>query len=103
MKTAPTHEENGAAVRSDRSTAKPSKASVIAEALLAGSLNRFEAEDLGDHVLPSTVSELRKSGITVHGAWEKVGTRFGVEAKVMRYSIPKTQAGKVERLRSRRA
>ena len=49
-------------------------------------LNRFEAERLGDHVLPSTVSALRKRGVSVWGEWETVPTKYNPKGVcVMRY------------------
>lgn len=49
------------------------------------SLNRFEAERLGDHCLHSTVATLRSKGYLFHDEWEWVPTRFGKEAHVKRY------------------
>lgn len=50
------------------------------------SLNRFEAEAYGDHCLNSSVSALRADGNLIHGEWERVPTRFGKKARVLRYS-----------------
>lgn len=66
---------------------KQRKHEVIAEALRNGSLNRFEAERLGDHCLNSTVSDLRKRGENVLSMREKVRNRFGGETSVNRYWI----------------
>ncbi|NEX61730.1 hypothetical protein G3574_11625 [Noviherbaspirillum sp. 17J57-3] len=49
------------------------------------SLNRFEAERLGDHCLHSTISSLRAKGYQFHDDWEWVRTRFGREVHVKRY------------------
>ena len=48
--------------------------------------NRFDAEVVGDHCLPSTISDLQKrDGLTFSRKWEKVPNRFGTFTKVMRY------------------
>jgi hypothetical protein len=49
------------------------------------SLNRFEAEQLGDHCLNSTVSTLRKRGVLIVGQWESVPSRFAKFVRVLRY------------------
>ncbi len=49
------------------------------------SLNRFEAERLGDHCLHSTIATLRGKGYLFYDKWEWVPTRFG-ETHVKRYS-----------------
>ena len=49
-------------------------------------LNRFEAEVVGDHCLNSTVSILRAYGYLIDGQWEQVQTRFGKKARVLRYA-----------------
>lgn len=48
-------------------------------------LNRFEAEQAGDHTLPSTVAVLRQKGFNIIDRWETVPTRFGRLARVKRY------------------
>ena len=60
------------------------KAAILA-ALRQRSLNRFEAERLGDHCLPSTVSSLRSEGHVIHAHDEQVPTRFGRPVRVKRY------------------
>jgi len=62
------------------------KAAILA-ALRHGSLNRFEAERLGDHCLNSTVSELRKEGNVIMAHAEMVPTRFGRKVRVKRYHL----------------
>lgn len=58
----------------------------IIKVLLAGkSLNRFEAEPLGDHCLHSTIATLRAKGYLFLDQWERVPTRFNKEARVKRY------------------
>jgi len=62
------------------------KQSTILEALRDGSLNRFDAERIGDHCLHSTVSELRSKGYLIRDYWETVPTRFG-KTRVKRYFL----------------
>lgn len=62
------------------------KDSILA-ALRDRSLNRFEAERMGDHCLPSTVAALREDGYIIHDAWEEVPTRFGRTCRVKRYRL----------------
>lgn len=49
------------------------------------SLNRFEAERHGDHALNSTIAVLRRDGNLITGEWETVPTRYGKDARVLRY------------------
>lgn len=63
------------------------KKAAILEALRRGSLNRFEAERLGDHCLNSTISELRAEGHVIHAHAEQVPTRFGRNVRVKRYHL----------------
>lgn len=66
-------------------TAKNTKESMILAIMILGhSLNRFEAERLGDHCLHSTIATLRAKGYLFHDEWEWVKTRFG-ETHVKRY------------------
>lgn len=61
------------------------KQDAILSVLKAGtSLNRFEAEQIGDHCLHSTISGLRNKGHKIHDDWEWVPTRFG-KVHVKRY------------------
>lgn len=63
------------------------KESKILAIMRAGqSLNRFEAEHLGDHCLHSTIATLRRKGHLFHDAWEWVPTRFAKEVHVKRYA-----------------
>ena len=50
-----------------------------------GSLNRFQAELIGDHCLNSTIAALRSNGHSIAGKWERVPTRFGSFVRVKRY------------------
>jgi len=63
------------------------KKAAIVEALRHGSLNRFQAERIGDHCLPSTISELRAEGYLIHAHAEQVMTRFGRNVRVKRYCL----------------
>lgn len=59
---------------------------ILAELRSGRSLNRFEAERIGDHALNSTIAVLRAEGINIADAWEEVPTRFmGKTARVKRY------------------
>ncbi|RQZ57727.1 hypothetical protein DF057_26540 [Burkholderia cepacia] len=51
------------------------------------SLNRFDAERMGDHCLNTTISTLRAEGWLITGQWETVPTRFGKTARVLRYRL----------------
>ncbi len=53
----------------------PTKEGDVLMALYLGSLNRFEAEGIGDHCLNSTVSILRQKGIVILDEWEAVPSR----------------------------
>lgn len=65
-----------------------SKEMVVLKVLLRRSLNRFEAEKIGDHCLHSTVSTLRHAnGIDIDRVWETVPTRFGRATRVKRYRV----------------
>ena len=56
------------------------------------SLNRFEAELLGDHCLNSTVAKLAHSyGLKFQRQPEKVPNRWGAPCDVTRYSLPESQ------------
>ncbi|WP_148274527.1 helix-turn-helix domain-containing protein [Advenella kashmirensis] len=50
------------------------------------SLNRFEAERIGDHCLHSTIADLRKDGHNIYSQWEVVETRFK-PTRVKRYFL----------------
>lgn len=67
-------------------TVTPTKEADVLRALYLNSLNRFEAERIGDHCLNTTVSILRKKGIVILDEWEKVPSR-GVrgQTNVKRY------------------
>jgi len=67
-------------------SAQHTKESMILAIMRAGqSLNRFEAERLGDHCLHSTIATLCSKGYIFHDEWERVPTHFGKAAHVKRY------------------
>ena len=68
---------------------------------MRGSLNRFEAERIGDHCLNSTVSVLTAKGIVIGRVWERVPTRFGNKVTVCRYSVPQWAHSDAERVLER--
>lgn len=63
------------------------KISTVLATLRQRSLNRFDAERIGDHCLHSTVSTLRAEGYNIFSQWEKVPTRFGKDTRVKRYFL----------------
>ena len=76
--------------KADSTTEAPSKiARILAHLLTGASLNRFEAERMGDHCLNSTVSDLANDyGLNVRRQAEKVPNRWGLPCRVIRYSLP---------------
>lgn len=68
-------------------TCQVTKKDAILAVLRIRSLNRFEAEQHGDHCLHSTISELRNDGHRFHDEWELVPNRFGGETRVKRYYL----------------
>ena len=64
-----------------------SKNNTIMVALAEGSLTRFDAERLGDHCLPSTISGLStQHGLEFPRRWVKVPNRFGGETLCKQYT-----------------
>ena len=79
---------------STTSTGKaPTKISrVLAYLLQDHSLNRFEAERLGDHCLHSTISSLTHGyGLKFARKSERVPNHWGLPCLVTRYSLPPTE------------
>ena len=76
---------------------KDTKYYKIVEHFMSGkSLNRFEAEKLGDHCLNSTVYSLCQDyGLQIPRKYEKVTNRFGGTSKVKRYWFSKTDTLKM--------
>lgn len=59
---------------------------VVFYLLAGGTLNRFEAERIGDHCLNSTISVIRNVlGLPIGDRWESVPNRFGTMTLVKRY------------------
>lgn len=67
--------------------AKVTKEARILSVLRQRSLNRMEATDYGDWVLPATVAALRAKGWAILGTPERIPTRFGCAVRVMRYDL----------------
>lgn len=61
---------------------------ILSQFITGASLNRFEAEHLGDHCLNSTISTLtNRHGLTFQRKPEKVANRWGKPCRVVRYSL----------------
>ena len=71
----------------------PTKISrVLAFLLQDHSLNRFEAERLGDHCLHSTISRLSNTyGLNFTRQHERVPNHWGQPCMVTRYSLPASE------------
>ena len=62
------------------------KESMILSIFMTGrTLNRFEAEEYGDHCLHSTIATLRSKGYRFYDAWELIPTRRFGNVRVKRY------------------
>jgi hypothetical protein len=61
----------------------------VLSALLAGSLTTFQAEraPVFDHCLPSTISELRKSGFSIATRIVTVAGYHGLPARIAEYNL----------------
>lgn len=68
----------------------PSKiANILTHLVTGASLNRFEAERLGDHCLNSTIAVLaNRHGLTFQRQRERVPNKWGAPCSVTRYSLP---------------
>lgn len=71
----------------------PTKISRVLGQLLQGrSLNRFEAERLGDHCLHSTISSLANGyGLNFNRLMERVPNHWGEPCTVTRYTLPASE------------
>lgn len=103
MKTATRSEELSSRAHGQSSTATteaPSKIARLLAHLLAGaSINRFEAERLGDHCLPSTVAVLaNRHSLGFQRQPEKVPNRWGKPCHVTRYSLPASEHDKARKV-----
>jgi len=75
------------------------KFNIIQHFLEGLSLNRFEAEALGDHCLHSTVSDLvHKLGLEIPREWEEVPNRFGSTTRVKRYWFSESDIAIINKL-----
>jgi len=75
------------------------KFNIIQHFLKGLSLNRFEAEELGDHCLHSTVSTMvNKLGLEIPRKWEVVPNRFGGTTRVKRYWFSKSDIAIIRKL-----
>ena len=73
---------------------------IIQHLLLGNSLHRFEAEGLGDHCLPSTISIIaRKYSLEIPRKIVQVSTRFNSATSVMRYWFSEEDKAKINSLR----
>lgn len=80
-------------------TAQTKIARVLAHLLTGASVNRFEAERLGDHCLPSTVAVLaNRHGLGFQRQPEKVPNRWGKPCPVTRYSLPTSEHDKARKV-----
>lgn len=72
----------------------PTKISRVLEFMLQDrSLNRFEAERLGDHCLHSTISRLSNAyGLNFTRQPERVPNHWGQPCMVTRYSLPASES-----------
>jgi hypothetical protein len=93
MKKATIPEEKRSQSHGESSTEAPSKiARILAHLLTGASINRFEAERIGDHCLPSTIAVLANHyGLTIERKQERVPNRWGAPCTVTRYSLPPSQ------------
>ena len=99
MKTPDPTKAGSSARNGIESSAKQTKAAEILMELYAGSLNRFEAERIGDHCLNSTIAQLRGKGVQLVDEWEKVPSRGSRGfTNVKRYWV-KSEPGNLERVR----
>jgi hypothetical protein len=74
--------------RTQRANTKSvTKNDTIMSELVERPLNRFEAEKIGDHCLPSTISGLStQHGLEFPRRWVKVPNRFGGETLCKEYT-----------------
>ena len=99
MKTPDPTKAGSSARNGIESSAKQTKAAEILTELYGGSLNRFEAERIGDHCLNSTIAQLRGKGVQLVDEWEKVPSRGSRGfTNVKRYWV-KSEPGNLERVR----
>jgi len=90
MKKATYSEEQSRPGKANSTTVPLTKNARVLQVFLGGgSLNRFEAERIGDHCLNTTISTLSNGyGLAFVRVWERVPTRWGAFTSVVRYSLP---------------
>lgn len=100
MKKAAPQYQQSSPRKADSSTAAPSKIARILAHLLAGaSINRFEAERLGDHCLNSTIAVLANAyRLAFVRQQERVPNRWGAPCVVTRYSLPAREHGEARKV-----
>ena len=97
MKKATNSEEKRSQAHGNSTTINTGKAPtkisrVLAYLLQDYSLNRFEAERLGDHCLHSTISSLTHGyGLKFSRQTERVPNNWGLPCQVTRYSLPASE------------
>ena len=97
MKKATNSEEKRSQAHGNNTTINTGKAPtkisrVLAYLLQDYSLNRFEAERLGDHCLHSTISRLSNAyGLNFTRQPERVPNHWGQPCMVTRYSLPASE------------
>jgi len=75
------------------------KNDTIMNALAEVSLTRFDAEQLGDHCLPSTITGLSKQhGLELPRRWVKVPNRFGGETPCKEYTTSDEDKLKINKI-----
>jgi hypothetical protein len=92
MKKATRSEKQGSPSHGQFTKAPSKIARVLAHLLYVGSLNRFEAERIGDHCLHSTISSLAHNyGLSFQRIPEKVPNHWGAPCDVIRYDLPESE------------
>jgi len=77
----------------------PKKWQRVLQAFLAGrTLNRFEAERIGDHCLHSTVSKLERKGLVIFRREEKIPGYLGLATHCCRYWLADTSRPRASEL-----
>lgn len=85
-------QHNNGSIISDSAAAH--KRDRVLLALLRGPLDTFQAEraPVFDHCLPSTISELRKSGLSIHTTMIEVTGYAGLPVRIAQYTLdPKSR------------
>ena len=85
-------QSHGQITTSNNAKAPSKTANVLAHLLNVGTLNRFEAERIGDHCLHSTISALANGyGLKFKRTPEKVPSHWGQPCDVIRYALPASE------------